>query len=299
MHTYLNIHLSSGLKEKPMLSAFLYCRDNKALHYTVGKVRRNISIGINGEDEPRAQTTGKCISASPPPTKPGSLLPRYILKGHQGLWSAETRQPTVSGKLSSLGTCFQHQRWRRGQQSRAELLHTPHVPAASSTHTGFGAETPHSWARGHQRQMGEAVLPFPSLLPCLQAGLEHEGRAQCPHRATLLTAGTSKSTCGFSTGDPLHSPAGIQHSPGATGPSALNPKILPELTHTTVHVKQIKKNHLEKQLLTDFHSTVQLLLLHLGCSVSQRQAGKHRTQPPRALHKVGPPLWNTADLRPL
>lgn len=65
-----------------MLSALLYCRDNKASHYTVGKVRRNISIGINGEDEPRAQS--RVFSASPPPTKPGSLLPHYILKGHQG-----------------------------------------------------------------------------------------------------------------------------------------------------------------------------------------------------------------------
>lgn len=195
MQTYLNIHLCSGLKEKPMLSAFLYCRDNKALHYTVGKVRRNVSIGINGEDEPRAQSTGKSISASPPPTKPGSLLPRFILKGHQGLWSAETRQPTESGKLSSLGTHFQCQRWRRGWQSRAGLLHIPHIPAASSTHTAR-AQKPHTAGHGDTKGTWETavpVLPIPTLSP---AGQSPTGRGANVHTVPCCS-------CEFNTGDPF------------------------------------------------------------------------------------------------
>lgn len=52
-------------------------------------------------------------------------------------------------------------------------------------------------------------------------------------------AGTLKSTYGFNMGNPFNNPAATQDRPGATGPAALNLKMLPEPTHTTiVHLKK-------------------------------------------------------------
>lgn len=42
-----------------MLSTVLGYKDNKGSHYTVGKIRSNVSIEINGKEESRAQSTGK------------------------------------------------------------------------------------------------------------------------------------------------------------------------------------------------------------------------------------------------
>lgn len=58
-HTPLNTRLSPGLKEKPMLSTLLHCKDNKGLRYTVGKGRNKVSTKMKGEEEPGAQSTGK------------------------------------------------------------------------------------------------------------------------------------------------------------------------------------------------------------------------------------------------
>lgn len=65
-----------------MLSTPLYHKDNKGSHYTVGKVRSNISIKINDKEEPRAESTAKSFlhkaTALPSFTKAGLLLPHYL-----------------------------------------------------------------------------------------------------------------------------------------------------------------------------------------------------------------------------
>lgn len=119
-------------------------------------------------------------------------------------------------------------------------------------------------------------------------------RCQCPHRAMLLLAGTSKSTCGSNTGDSFHNPAAMQHSPGAIGPSALNLKILPELTQLLTS----KKEWFGKEALNRLPQHCAALVAPPGM-LSQPEAGRETQdpRPPTALHKVGPPLWSTADLR--
>jgi len=45
-----------------MLSTLPYCKDNQGSHYTVGNVRSNVSIEINGELEPGAQPMRESFS---------------------------------------------------------------------------------------------------------------------------------------------------------------------------------------------------------------------------------------------
>lgn len=167
MHTYLNIHLSSGLKERPMLSALLYCRDNKALHYTVGKGRRNVSIGINSEDEPRAQSTGKSVLSTSTSHKTRLAPPSLHFEGASGTLKCRNKTTTSKWKAEFIRNSLPVPVMEKGT---AEQSHThPSHPCsdASSSHTGNGTETPQSWAWTHQRQLGHScpALPITALSP--------------------------------------------------------------------------------------------------------------------------------------
>lgn len=127
-HTYLGISLSSGLKEKLMLSTLLYCKDNKGLHCTAGKVRSNVSIGINGKSEPRTQSTGKSFLDTGYSIsvfhKTRLAPPSLHFEGTSGTLKCRNnlRQPIVSGNPSSLVTPFQYWQCRqpRGEDAGAE-----------------------------------------------------------------------------------------------------------------------------------------------------------------------------------
>lgn len=219
MHTYLNIHLSSGLKGKPTLSALLYCRDNKALHFTVGKVRRNVSSGINGEDEPRAQSAGKSALSISASHKTRLAPPSLHFEGASGTLKCRNKTTNSKWKAEFIRNSLSVMEKRTAEQSR-----TPLTSLQQCLQHPLGmAQELHTAGHGHSKGRWEtAVLPCPSL-PCPQAGLGHWGRAQQVPKSTPCHAadGRSKSSCGSITGDPFHSPADIQHSPGATGPSAL------------------------------------------------------------------------------
>lgn len=186
------------------------------------------------------------------------------------------------------------------EQSQAATCLSHPCSDASSTHTGMAQKhhtAGHADTKGRWREVSSP--PHHCLVSMQGWGTRAEPnswRCQCPHPAMLLMAGTSKSTRGFSTGDSFHNPAATQHSPGAIGPSALNLKILPELTHTTVHFK--KNEWFGKGAFNRLPQHCAALAAPPGM-LSQPKAGRETQdpRPPTALHKVGPPLWNTADLR--
>ena len=111
-----------------MLSTLLYCKDNKGLHYTVRKVRSNVSIEINGEEEPSAQSMGKSFLDTGYSVsvfhKTRLAPPSLHFEGTSGTVKCRNnlRQPIVSGNLSSLVTRFQYWQCRqpRGEDAGAE-----------------------------------------------------------------------------------------------------------------------------------------------------------------------------------
>lgn len=156
-----------------MLSTLLYCKDNTGSHYTVGKGRSNISIEINGEEEPRAESADKSFldrGYSVSVVHQTRLAPPSLhFEGTSGTLKCRNnlRQPIVSGNPSSLVTRFQY--WQRrepqGEDAGAETgCRTPRTSlrwAVSSICTGYAAERPYGRAWRHQRQMGDNRLPLP------------------------------------------------------------------------------------------------------------------------------------------
>lgn len=190
-----------------MLSTLLYCKDNKGLHYTVGKVRSNASIEINGEAEPRAPSTGKsCLNTGCSVSvfhKPRLAPPSLHFEGTSGTLKRRNnlRQPIVSGNPSSLVTRFQY--WQRrqpqGENAGAEPgCRTPRTSLrraicndASSTRTGCGTKRPRGRARRHRRQTGDNFFssPSPSCLPCRSRALGQSptGRGANLHAVPCLS----------------------------------------------------------------------------------------------------------------
>lgn len=190
---------------------------------------------------------------------------------------------------------------RTAEQSQAATLLSCPCSNASSTHTGYGTETPHSWAWRHQGRWETIVLSFPSL-PCLHAGLGHKGRAQ----QVEVPMSTS---CHAADGRYIQEHVWIQYrwplwqSSNQTAQSWCNRTFStdpqnPSWANTQSNCSLKKKNWFGKGVFNWLpqHCAAPAALPGM---LSQPEAGRETQDsgPPTGSHKVGPPLWNTADLR--